>query len=69
MSEGYYRQQAEAFLDYRRRGGGSFEFWADSKDFSDLDKNKIFKVARVIAENLGEEEGCYGNARCVSLMD
>ena len=50
----FYRIQAEAFKDYALKfeiKNGSvllsvFDEWAESKDFADSDKKRIWKVAR-----------------------
>ncbi|MBW2148078.1 MAG: hypothetical protein JRG73_07260 [Deltaproteobacteria bacterium] len=34
-------RQAEAFIDYRRRGGKSFTIWARSKRFHPIDHERI----------------------------
>ena len=43
---GLYEEQAEQFLEYQKRGGQNFDFWADSKDFSPWDRAGILKEVR-----------------------
>jgi len=49
--ESFYREQAEKFRDYAskfpdRNLLSVFEEWAESKDFSDEDRQAIWEIAR-----------------------
>jgi hypothetical protein len=49
--ESFYREQAEKFMDYaskfpNRNLLSVFEEWAESKDFSDEDRQAIWEIAR-----------------------
>ena len=51
MSYDYCRNQAEAFLGWERRSGGTFDHWADTKDFSNSARAGIRReVERLRAE-------------------
>lgn len=51
MKRQFYKEQSEKFWDFRRKFHSGdllsiFEKWADSKDFSEEDKQGIWKIVQ-----------------------